>query len=160
MAYRYYLLMIIVLAAAGRNVLAETGAPVLADQPELRQLLQQEMRSLEDAVATLGQVLAKGDWKTLADTAGQVHDSFIFQQKLTDADRKRLHQSLPPGFIQQDKRFHERAKKLQRAAQMQDTELGLFYYSKMLESCVACHSQYAIHRFPSLSVEPPGGHKH
>lgn len=159
MRYRIYVLLLITLAGGGHNTLAESGAP-LAGQPELRQLLQQEMRALQEAVGTLGQALVQGDWQTLAKTAGQMHDSFIFQQKLTDADRELLHQNLPSGFIQQDKGFHQRAKKLQQAALVQDAELSLFYYSKMLESCVSCHSQYATHRFPSLAGSAPLEHAH
>ncbi|WP_134080932.1 hypothetical protein [Thiohalophilus thiocyanatoxydans] len=130
--------------------MAESAAGPLDDEPRLRQLLQEEMQALEEALATISTALPRGEWHSVAKTAGQVHDSFIFQQKLSDADRKTLHQTLPEAFIQRDKAFHQQAKKLQHAAESQDAELSLFYYSKMVESCVTCHRQFATHRFPSL----------
>lgn len=153
MRHNLYLLLFIVVGAAlpMRAALAGNAAPVLAGQPELRQLLQQEMQALKKAVAQLSQALPQGEWHSVAGTAGQIHDSFIFQQKLSAEDRKTLHQTLPEGFIQLDKAFHQQAKKLQHAAESHDAELSLFYYSKMLESCVTCHSRFATHRFPSLT---------
>ncbi|MDZ7661896.1 hypothetical protein [Thiohalophilus sp.] len=162
MRHNLYLLLFIVVAASipMRAALAGTNAPVLAGQPELRQLLQQEMQALKKAMAVLSQALPQGEWRSVAETAGQVHDSFIFQQKLTAKDRKTLHQALPEGFIRQDRAFHQQARKLQHAAESRDAELSLFYYSKMLESCVTCHSKFATHRFPSLAEggSDHGGH--
>jgi len=148
---RYLLIFIVVIVSIPiRSALAETNTPVLAGAPELRQLLREEMQALKKAVAELSQALPQGEWRSVAETAGQIHESFIFQQKLTAEDRKTLHQTLPKGFIRQDKAFHQQAKKLQQAAESEDPELSLFYYSKMIESCVTCHSQFAAHRFPSL----------
>ncbi|MFO8024395.1 hypothetical protein [Thiohalophilus sp.] len=140
---------LLVIAGSG-HVLAQGEAGPLDGEPKLLKLLQQEMQALEKALATIGTSLPRGEWHAVAETAGQVHDSFIFQQKLTAEDRKTLHQALPEDFIRQDKAFHQQAKKLQYAAESQDAELSLFYYSKMVESCVACHRQFATHRFPSL----------
>ena len=148
---RYLLIFIVVIVSIPiRSALAETNTPVLAEKPKLRQLLREEMQALKKAVAELSQALPQGEWRSVAETAGQIHESFIFQQKLTAEDRKTLHQTLPKGFIRQDKAFHQQAKKLQQAAESEDPELSLFYYSKMIESCVTCHSQFAAHRFPSL----------
>jgi len=162
MRHNLYLLLFIIVAVSTpmRTALAGTNTPVLAGQPELRQLLQQEMQALKEAMAVLSQALPQGEWHAVAETAGQIHDSFIFQQKLTAKDRETLHQTLPEGFIRQDRAFHQQARKLQHAAESQDAELSLFYYSKMLESCVACHSQFATHRFPSLTAgaSAPDGH--
>lgn len=142
------------------NAMAETASGPLDREPRLRQLLQQEMQALQDAMGTISQALPQGQWHTVAETADQVHDSFIFQQKLTAEDRKTLHQMLPEGFIRQDKAFHQQAKKLQHAAESLDAELSLFYYSKMVESCITCHSQYATHRFPSLIEDTSGEENH
>ncbi|MFP3873099.1 MAG: hypothetical protein ACLFQT_11670 [Thiohalophilus sp.] len=159
MRHNLYLSLFLIVAVSipMRGALAEDSEPLLAGQSELRQLLQQEMQALEKAMAALSRALPQGQWHDVGKTAGQIHDSFIFQQKLTAKDRKTLQQTLPEGFIRQDRAFHQQAKKLQHAAESQDAELSLFYYSKMLESCVTCHSQFATHRFPSL-VE--GGSDH
>jgi len=136
--------------AAGKKT-----SPLLASKPELRSLLQQEMQALQQALATISQALPEGDWPRVASTAKQMHDSFIFQQQLTTEDRETLHSILPEEFIRQDRAFHQLASKLHRAATRHDTELSLFYYSNVVESCVACHSQFATHRFPSLSGSTP-----
>lgn len=144
------LLGVLLVSIGINSAMAESAAGPLDGEPRLRQLLQEEMQALEKALATISTALPQGNWQSVAKTAGQVHDSFIFQQKLSDADRKTLHQTLPEGFIRQDKAFHQQAKKLQHAAESQNPELSLFYYSKMVESCVTCHSRFATHRFPSL----------
>ncbi len=148
----FYSLIFLVLASSGfsRSIMAETAMPLLAGQPRLRGLLQQEMQALQEALLTMSRALPQGDWNTLASTAGKVHDSFIFQQQLTAEDRKTLHQALPENFVRLDKGFHLRAKRLQQAAKNHDAELSLFYFSRMTESCVTCHSRYATHRFPAL----------
>ncbi|MDY6979492.1 MAG: hypothetical protein SV201_06390 [Pseudomonadota bacterium] len=143
---------LLVIAAPGGPALAQGGGGPLANEPELRGLLQQEMQALQEALATISTALPQGQWHTVADTAGQIHDSFILQQQLSADDRKTLHQTLPADFIQRDRAFHQQAKKLQQAAESQDAELSLFYYSKMVESCVSCHSRFATHRFPSLTA--------
>lgn len=139
------------------SVTADPVSGPLEGEPRLRLLLQQEMQALQDAMGTISQALPQGEWRIVAETAGQVHDSFIFQQQLSASDRKTLHKTLPEGFIRQDKAFHQQAKKLQHAAELRDAELSLFYYSKMVESCVTCHSRFATHRFPSLAE---GGSDH
>ncbi|MDR9437302.1 MAG: hypothetical protein RI563_10485 [Thiohalophilus sp.] len=143
---------LLVMAALGGPVLAQGGGGPLANEPELRGLLQQEMQALQEALATISTALPQGQWHTVAETAGQIHDSFILQQQLSADARKTLHQTLPEGFIRQDQAFHQQAKKLQHAAESRDAELSLFYYSKMVESCVSCHSRFATHRFPSLTA--------
>ena len=151
---------LLIMLATGGQALAREGAGPLANEPELRGLLQQEMQALQKALATLSTALPQGQWHRVADTAGQIHDSFILQQQLSAEDRKTLHQTLPADFIQRDRAFHQQAKKLQHAAESQDAELSLFYYSNMVESCVSCHRQFATHRFPSLLEDVSGKEGH
>jgi len=150
-----YSLIIFGLASPGlsQNAVAETAAPLLAEQPKLRGLLRQEMRALQEALVTMSRALPQGDWQTLATTAGKVHDSFIFQQQLTEEDRKTLRQALPEGFINLDKALHLRASKLQQAANERNAELSLFHFSRLMEACITCHSSYATHRFPVLKEQ-------
>lgn len=162
MRQRFYIpvLFVVMLGLPGHTMLAQDSPPLLAEHPQLRDLLQQEMRALQQALGTISQALPAGDWQTVAATAKDMRDSFIFQQKLSEQDRKVLHQTLPQGFIHLDKGFHSRADKLRQAAVEHDAELSLFHYSRLVENCMVCHSQYATHRFPSLAGEPPAGHDH
>ncbi len=124
--------------------------PLLSDQPHLQTLLRDEMRAVQTAMNTLVTALPQGDWPTVAITAKAIHDSFIFQQKLTPKDRDILHHSLPAAFIHLDQGFHQRAIKLHEAAADNDAELSLYHYARLLETCVQCHQRYATHRFPGL----------
>lgn len=140
---------------------AGTGKPVLADTPHLQKLLREEMQALQEAMRTLAVALPQGDFATVARTAKAVHDSFIFEQNLTEKDKHLLQEQLPEGFVQLDQALHQRAAKLHDAAAQHDGELSVYYHSRMLESCVQCHQRYAPHRFPGLKEkQEPVQHHH
>lgn len=128
---------------------------LLAEQPRLQTLLREEMRALQTGISNIANALPQGDWKTIANTAQAIHDSFIFQQKLTAQDRAHLHHLLPPEFVSLDQQFHQRAARLQAAASAEDADLSLYYYSRLLEACVQCHQQFARQRFPALQEHRP-----
>lgn len=137
---------------------AATGKPVLAGAPHLQKLLREEMQALQEAMRTLASALPQGDFAAIARTAKAVHDSFIFQQKLTEQDKHLLHEQLPADFVQLDQAFHQRAAKLHAAATSHDIELSLYHHTRLLESCVQCHKSHAAQRFPSLQAEAPTHH--
>jgi cytochrome c556 len=127
--------------------------------PQLRGLLQQEMREVARGTQTLAIALASADWKTLADTSAKIRTSYILEKKLTAAQSQELERALPAGFKQLDAEFHARAEKLAQAAHARDHELAAFHYSRMIENCAACHSAYAKARFPGFaSVMPAADH--
>jgi hypothetical protein len=60
-----------------------------------------------------------------------------------------------------DGEFHELAGRLAAAAKVGDRRMAGFYYYKLADSCMACHAEYARHRFPGYaSVGAPAGHTH
>jgi len=71
-----------------------------------------------------------------------------------------LGEKLPDTFIRIDKKFHDYAGMLQHVAEMKHTELVGFYYSELTEACVACHTEYAKHRFPNLGMKSEHGEHH
>lgn len=129
---------------------ADSSKAVLSDQPHLQTLLREEMRALQTAMSKLASALPQGDWLTLATTAKAMHDSFIFEQKLSPKDRDILHHHLPPEFIHLDQGFHQRASWLHKAAIAKDAELSLYHFSRLLDTCMQCHQRFATHRFPTL----------
>lgn len=142
---------------------AHAEQPASADlhlSPQLRGLLQQEMREVARGTQTLAIALATADWKTLHDTAAMIRASYILEKKLTAAQKRELEHALPAGFKQLDAEFHARAEKLAHAAEARDSELAAFHYSRMIESCAACHSTYARSRFPGFSPARPAAHGH
>jgi cytochrome c556 len=118
--------------------------------PDLAQLLTQEMVAIQKGMQTLLPVIVSGDWKTVADIAEQIQHSYLMQQQLTAAQRETLQHALPPAFRELDQSFHRFAGRLAHAARQQDAEVVEFYFYKLTDTCVACHTRFATHRFPGL----------
>ena len=119
--------------------------------PELRALLQQEMQALQSGMIAVIPAFVSGDLSTVEKIAKNMKDSFILRQAITREQMDELHSTLPEPFIKMDQEFHYFAGMLAHTAKRKKLELVNFYISKLTESCVACHSQYATHKFPGLS---------
>jgi hypothetical protein len=127
--------------------------------PELRALLQQEMQALQNGMIAVIPAFVSGDLKAVEEIAKNMKDSFILRQSITREQMHELHSTLPESFIEMDKEFHYFAGMLSHTANRKKLELVNFYLSKLTESCVACHSQYATHKFPGfLSEKSMGEH--
>lgn len=142
---------------AGQSDMASVDVQL---SPQLRSLLQEEMREVAHGTQTLAIALAIADWETLADTGTNIRASYILEKKLTAAQKHELEHALPAGFKQLDAEFHARAEKLAHAAEARDHELAAFHFSRMVESCAACHSTYAKARFPGFLQSAPAEHGH
>ncbi|MFZ1805440.1 MAG: cytochrome c, partial [Nitrospira sp.] len=59
-----------------------------------------------------------------------------------------------------DEAFHLRAEKLAHAAKAEDAEAVSFQFSRLLDSCVVCHSTYAKSKFPNFRSEGGAEHRH
>jgi hypothetical protein len=125
----------------------------------LKDLLTKEMQQVAKATAQLALAIAAGDHASANELGIAVRDSFILKKSLTTQDKMDLMNAVPPAFIALDRRFHDLAGKLAHAAEMKDSELQGFYYSQMVETCVACHTKFASDRFPGLSMSQAGDHK-
>ncbi len=130
-----------------------TVVGVEALSPELRSLLSQEMTALQKGAMSLVPALASGNWDEIEKISKKIKNSYILKQKLTKEQAKELHSKLPPAFIELDKSFHKDAGMLMHVAEKRNAELVNFYFSKMINACVNCHSKFATHRFPALKIE-------
>ncbi len=122
-------------------------APVLPLPPKHRAALMAEMAGVKEGVVELSGLIATGEWKAAAQRAERVRDSFIMKQKLSRAEIEELERALPADFIEIDSQFHRHADGLAHAAMAHNYELEVFYYSRMMEACGACHERYATHVF-------------
>lgn len=120
--------------------------------PKLKELIIQEMQLVLQASSEIHAAIVTGDHETAATQAMKIHDSFIMKRSLTEEDQKDLMNAVPPAFIALDAKLHETAARLVHAAEQKDSELETVYFAKMTETCVSCHSAYAIDRFPALST--------
>lgn len=128
--------------------------------PGLRELLKKEMLAIQDGMQSIIPAYAAGKWHEVAEIAHKIKSSYILQQSLSDAQVKELQSSLPDAFVKQDQQFHYLAGQLNHFSREENSELVGFYYAKLVESCVSCHSVHALHRFPELTSEPADAHAH
>lgn len=71
-----------------------------------------------------------------------------------------LHKSLPADFINRDQAFHRSAAMLSQAADMKHADIVNFYFFKLNNACVECHTEYAIERFPNFQHKQSDTHHH
>lgn len=131
----------------------EAVVGVEALSPELRDLLSKEMIAIQDGMMSIIPAYSSGNWTEIAMTAGKIERSYILKQSLTESQVKELHTLLPPSFIEKDQEFHYLAGMLEHVAKENKAELINFYFSEMTESCVKCHSMYAVKKFPALAAK-------
>ncbi len=136
---------------------AESGVEALS--PELRTLLQKEMQALQGGMQSIFPAYISGDLTAIASIANNIKNSYILKQQLTDEHKHELMSKLPESFLHSDQKFHEYAGMLAHVAEEKHWELVGFYYAKLTEACVACHTEHASHRFPGFESES-GGHGH
>jgi hypothetical protein len=113
---------------------AASGVEALSD--DLRNLLSQEMKALQDGMMSIIPAYVSGNWGEIEETALKMKGSYILKQSLSEDQVKELHSALPHEFIEKDKRFHYLAGMLAHAAKNKKSELINFYFSEMNESCM------------------------
>lgn len=135
------------LAATGQEV-----RPIFPDlTPKLRDLLRQEMLSVEQASKDILSALIAGNDTRVAELAQQIHDSFILQQSMTPEDKQDLLAAVPEDFVARDRAFHALSADLALAGRDRDREAQHVEFGRMIEACTACHARYATDRFPMLA---------
>ncbi|UCD68543.1 MAG: hypothetical protein JSW48_00020 [Betaproteobacteria bacterium] len=129
--------------------------------PELRALFKQEMQALQTGMVSAVPALVTGNLAEVAEIARKMEQSYILRQSITREQMHELHASLPTSFLKLDRAFHYYAGMLAHVADRHKLELVNFYFSKLTESCVTCHSEYAAHKFPGFSGKrDEGDHDH
>ncbi len=153
-----FTLLMVFVSSISINSYADKSIEQLS--PELRVLLKQEMLAVQEGMQKMVPAFVSGNYKEVSEVAGKIKNSFIMKQKITSEQKHELHKKLPKDFIVKDKQFHKYAGMLQHVSEEGHTELVSFYYSKLLDSCVGCHSVHAKHRFPLFrnAVEKSGHH--
>jgi len=146
-------------AEQNQHKAAQHKTEVLQLPTDIKQLLTQEMQQIQKGMMSLVPAIASGKWDEVAATAKKIEGSYIMKQKLTKEQMQHLHKSLPRAFVHLDYNFHRLAGMLAHVAEEQKTELVNFYFYKLTEACVQCHSHYAQQRFPAF-VAPAKKNKH
>jgi len=119
---------------------------------DIKQLLKKEMLAVEKGMQKLISTIAAGDWQQTAVIGKQIQASYLMKQELSDEQLKHLHHILPEQFVKLDHSFHHYAGMLAHAAEVKNAELISFYFYKMNDSCIQCHSSYAQSKFTGFSA--------
>ena len=143
------ILVFMLVSAVSLNSYSKDEVESLSD--ELRILLKQEMLAIQGGMQKIVPAFAAGNLDAVSDIAGSISNSYIMKQKITAAQKHELHEKLSKEFIEKDQQFHQYARMLEHVSKEGHVELVGFYYSKLMESCVGCHSKHAKHRFPSFT---------
>lgn len=118
--------------------------------PRVRGLLLEEMAAVLEATQRILDALVRGEAATVAEQAQAIHDSFILEQEMTDADRQALLAAVPPAFVERDQAFHELAADLAAAGRDGDDARQRELFAAMVEACAGCHARYATNLFPAF----------
>ena len=94
----------------------------------------------------------RGQNDQVARNAQAIHDSFILEQGMSDADRQAFHDSVPHAFMERDQALHDLSERLANAARQGDQLAQRKLFTEMLNACVACHAAHATDRFPNLAA--------
>ncbi len=138
----------------------EKAQAVTTLSPAIRKLLKQEMNSLQKSMTAMLPLIVSGDWHGVSEHAAKIANGHIMKQKLTSAQIQELMAILPQGFKAIDNSFHSAANMMTHVAKEKHIELVTFYYYRLTETCLSCHTQYATHRFPALIKKTADSHSH
>jgi cytochrome c556 len=145
-----YMVLTLSLCAASSMGHADSSVETLS--PDLRVLLGKEMLALQEGMKSIIPAYTSGNLEEVAHIAEKMKNSFILKQNITSEQKHELKSKMPRYFLHLDQKFHEDAGMLEHVAKEKHTELVGFYYYKLTESCVSCHSHFANHKFPKLRV--------
>ncbi|MBT8114048.1 MAG: cytochrome c [Arenicella sp.] len=155
---KYFVIAISLSVAAP---ISHADSEVESLSPKLRALLYKEMLALRQGMQSIFSAHVAGNMEEVVEIATKMKNGYILNQQMTEDQRSELTTKLPQDFLQMDEKFHEYAGLLARVAEENHTELVGFYYLRLTESCVGCHSQYARHRFPAFRQQTAGTeHQH
>lgn len=121
--------------------------------PKLQQLFSKEMVQLNLGMQEIMNAYISGQWSSIVPIAKKMENSYVLRQNLSKNQMHELHSKLPKGFLELDEKFHYYSGMLSHASEMKKTELIGFYFAKMGETCVSCHSIYATKKFPSFAFQ-------
>lgn len=129
------------------------NAGVSSLSPELQQLFSKEMVQLNKGMQEIMNAYISGQWGSIVPIAKRMEDSYVLRQNLSRNQMHELHSKLPKTFLELDEKFHYYSGMLSHASEMKKAELIGFYFAKMGETCVSCHSIYATKKFPSFDSQ-------
>ena len=121
--------------------------------PKLQLLMGEEMREIEKGMKRMFSYIIAADYENIQKTATAIQNSYTFNKNLTKEMQQELRKKIPQAFMAIDMQLHGTAGDLANAAEFEDQAGVEKGFATMLNSCVACHSTYATHKFPLYEDE-------
>jgi len=125
--------------------------------PELQELFSKEMVQLQQGMQDIMVAYVSGQWDVIVPIAKKMENSYVLRQNLSQSQMHELHSKLPNTFLELDDKFHYYSGMLSHVSEMGKVELIGYYFAKMSETCVSCHSEYATHKFSAFKSK--AGHE-
>jgi len=149
---------VLALALGGGLAAMAPTSPAHADDaigpllpPNVRAMLLEEMAAVLGATQMILDALVRGEDAVVAEKAQAIHDSFILEQQMTDADMQALLAVAPAEFVELDRAFHELAASLAEAARAGEQARQRELFGEVVEACAGCHARYAANLFPGFT---------
>lgn len=117
---------------------------------KIHRALTAEMNALQNGMTNLVIAIPAGRLSEVAETAMKMKEGYIMKEVLSKEQMEELKRSLPKGYTEIDREFHEILGKLSDSALRKDREQVSYFYYKLVENCVSCHEIYAGKRFPDF----------
>lgn len=156
--------VLLTLAIASDTGTAASEPPGTSERPlsmsqGLLELFRAEMRELVAGTQAMVVAIPAADWSTIISVSRQMQASYVLEKELTEEQQSELAE-LPQRFKELDRSFHARTGKLAEAAMARDSEAVAYQFSRLLETCAACHTSFAQARFPNFAAPPEQQHGH
>ncbi len=117
---------------------------------KLKRVLASEMKVLQQHMNSLAASVPAGRFTEIAATSEEIGKRDILEKRLSDKERTELNNILPSEYKIFEHELFRAAEMLNKASENNNPQFVSFFYSKLNESCIMCHSIYAKERFPDF----------
>ena len=140
----------IIFNVSGGNVEADRAGINLSKK--LRRILSAEMNAVQKGMTDIVIAIPAAKWDDIITTTRKMREGYIIKKKLSEKEMEEFNKSLPSGYKAIDDEFGKTADQLMQAAERHNGEQVNFYFYKLNETCISCHTKYANKRFPNFST--------
>lgn len=142
-----FYLFFLTFSEGNENTVKQEGTGEIQMSKQLKRILSAEMNGIQSGMTGLAIAIPAGHWEDIIEISTNMKETYIMKKKLSTGQISNFKRSLPQGYLDIDRKFHEAAAQLGDAAREHNASSLILYFAKMNESCVECHSKYAVKRF-------------
>lgn len=117
--------------------------------------LSEDMHVIQSNMNTLLDSMSRAQWNKMYESATELKNNFIMKQKLSIKEQKLLRNTVPKGYIEEDKKFHYWAGVIATGAKRKSGEIVSKGYAGLVNTCMTCHAKYAPYMFENFKEYTP-----